>query len=265
MRLAYCTWGMMKLDVDEALPGIARIGYRAIELAVTPGRPSDLYTFDVAKRARTARLLREHGLALTAVAGHTSMCEDDAEKNRVNNVSAREAYEQWKAAPDKVKILDVRTPEEYICVGHPTMAWKVPVVAVSYLWDEDKGQFPMRPLADFVSRVQTFAKPEDTLMVMCRSGGRSAIAVNMLDKAGLQGVQHRRWHGRGSGQGSGQRIPGPAVEERLEERGLPVDLRAHSRPDAARRTRRHGRRPENHDVRDSMPLEPAAPGRRWTN
>ena len=37
-------------------------------------------------------------------------------------VSAKEAYERWKAEPDKVMILDVRTPEEYLFVGHPTMA-----------------------------------------------------------------------------------------------------------------------------------------------
>ena len=27
-------------------------------------------------------------------------------------VTAKEAYEQWKAAPDKVEIIDVRTPEQ---------------------------------------------------------------------------------------------------------------------------------------------------------
>jgi rhodanese-related sulfurtransferase len=44
------------------------------------------------------------------------------------------------------------------------------------------------PLADFVARVQTLAKPEDAICVMCRSGGRSAIAVNMLAKAGFKNV-----------------------------------------------------------------------------
>jgi hypothetical protein len=29
-------------------------------------------------------------------------------------VTAREAYEQWKAAPEKVKIIDVRTPEVHV-------------------------------------------------------------------------------------------------------------------------------------------------------
>jgi rhodanese-related sulfurtransferase len=46
----------------------------------------------------------------------------------------------------------------------------------------------MRPLADFVSRVQTIAQPGDTIYVMCRSGGRSAIAVNLLANAGYSRV-----------------------------------------------------------------------------
>ena len=33
-------------------------------------------------------------------------------------VTAAKAYEMWKAAPDKVKVIDVRTPEEYAFVGH---------------------------------------------------------------------------------------------------------------------------------------------------
>jgi rhodanese-related sulfurtransferase len=103
-------------------------------------------------------------------------------------VTAKEAYEQWKAAPDKVKIIDVRTPEEYLFVGSPDMAWKIPVATQSYAWDAEKKQFPMKPMMDFVSRVQTMAKPDDTLMVMCRSGGRSAIAANFLAKAGFKNV-----------------------------------------------------------------------------
>jgi rhodanese-related sulfurtransferase len=103
-------------------------------------------------------------------------------------LTAREAYEKWKAAPEKVTILDVRTPEEFIFVGHADMAWNIPVAAQSYQWDADKKQFPMQPLPDFVSRVQKVAKPEDTLLVMCRSGGRSASAVNALGKAGFKNV-----------------------------------------------------------------------------
>ena len=103
-------------------------------------------------------------------------------------VTAKEAYQKWQADPDKVIILDVRTPEEFLFVGHPTMAWKIPVAAQSYEWDAEKKQFPMKPLPDFVSRVSEVVKPDDTLMVMCRSGGRSAIAVNMLATAAFKHV-----------------------------------------------------------------------------
>jgi rhodanese-related sulfurtransferase len=103
-------------------------------------------------------------------------------------VTAKEAYEKWKAEPEKVMILDVRTPEEYLFVGHPAMAWQIPLAAQTYEWDAEKKQFPMKPLPDFVSRVSEVAKPDDTIMVMCRSGGRSATAVNLLANAGFKHV-----------------------------------------------------------------------------
>jgi len=103
-------------------------------------------------------------------------------------VTAKEAYAKWQVEPNKVKILDVRTPEEFLFVGHPTMAWKIPVASQVYEWDAAKAQFPMNPLPDFVSRVQAVAKPADTLLVMCRSGGRGALAVNLLAQAGFKQV-----------------------------------------------------------------------------
>jgi len=42
-------------------------------------------------------------------------------------VTAVEAYELWKKDPGKVNIVDVRTPEEYVFLGHPAMAANVPV------------------------------------------------------------------------------------------------------------------------------------------
>jgi rhodanese-related sulfurtransferase len=103
-------------------------------------------------------------------------------------LTAKQAYEKWKADPDKVKIIDVRTPEEYLFVGHPTMAWKIPVAIQVYEWDSKEKKFPMKPLPDFASRCSEVAKKDDTLLLMCRSGGRSAIAVNMLAQAGFKHV-----------------------------------------------------------------------------
>jgi len=103
-------------------------------------------------------------------------------------VTAKEAYAKWQAAPEHVKIIDVRTPEEFLFVGSPELAWRIPVAVQSYEWDAGKNQFPLKPLMDFAARVSQIAKPDDTLMVMCRSGGRSAIAANMLAKAGFKNV-----------------------------------------------------------------------------
>jgi rhodanese-related sulfurtransferase len=103
-------------------------------------------------------------------------------------VTAREAWERCQAEPEKVKLIDVRTPEELLFVGHPATAWKIPVGAQTYEWDAAKGQFPMKLLPDFVARVKEVASPDDTLLVMCRSGGRSAIAVNLLAQAGFKHV-----------------------------------------------------------------------------
>ena len=100
--------------------------------------------------------------------------------------TSKEAYAKWQADPGKVKIIDVRTPEEFLFVGHPTMAWKVPVAVQTWKWDAGKKEFPMQPLPDFAARVKEIAGPRDTLMVLCRSGGRSAQAVNLLAEAGFK-------------------------------------------------------------------------------
>jgi len=103
-------------------------------------------------------------------------------------ITAKDACEKWKAHPEKVMVLDVRTPEEFLFVGHPPMAWKIPIATQSYEWDDAKREFPMKLNPDFVSRVQKVAKSGDTILVMCRSGGRSAIAANLLAKAGFTNV-----------------------------------------------------------------------------
>ena len=101
-------------------------------------------------------------------------------------VTAAEAYAMWQADPEHVCIIDVRTPEEHLFVGHPPMAWKVPLIEVLYTWNAEKNEFPMQFHPDFVSRVQSVVRPGDTILAMCRSGGRSAMAVNLLAQAGLK-------------------------------------------------------------------------------
>lgn len=99
-----------------------------------------------------------------------------------------EAYEKWKANPETVKILDVRTPDEYVFVGHPTMAWNIPLALQTYEWDAKGRSLPMKPNPDFLAHAKTVFTPADTLLVICRSGGRSAKAVDALAGAGYKQV-----------------------------------------------------------------------------
>ena len=100
-------------------------------------------------------------------------------------VTAAQAYDMWRAAPDDVKIIDVRTPEEFAFVGHPAMAWNVPFAFVSY--QRSGGKFTYAPQMNkaFVDQVKEIAQPNDVLLVTCRSGGRGGMAVNQLAAAGF--------------------------------------------------------------------------------
>lgn len=103
-------------------------------------------------------------------------------------VTAAQAYEKWKTAPDKVTIIDVRTPEEYAFVGHPDKAWNVPFAFVTYQRKDGKTEYGPKMNPDFVAEVKKLAGPTDTVLLMCRSGDRSAKAVNMLASAGFKKV-----------------------------------------------------------------------------
>ena len=142
---------------------------------------------------RTSRIV---GLASGLMIGLSAVvcaAEEDAfpkEKQTTLGLylTSSEAYETWKADPAGVKVLDVRTPEEYLFVGHTEMAVNIPFALQSLEWDAEKKHFPMKPNADFLAEVQKWAQPGDRIFVMCRSGGRSARAVNRLAEAGFTNV-----------------------------------------------------------------------------
>lgn len=103
-------------------------------------------------------------------------------------VTAKEAYDTWKTDPEKVKIIDVRTAEEFLFIRHPHMAWNIPLLFQIYEWDREKQSFPMKLNPDFLGNVKQVADFTDILLVTCRSGGRSAMAVNLLAEAGFKNV-----------------------------------------------------------------------------
>ncbi len=91
----------------------------------------------------------------------------------------------WQADPEDVKILDVRTPEEWVFTGHAPMATNIPFAFLAYAWDDEKKGFPWELNPDFVDLVKAWFAPDDTLLVSCRSGGRATMAINMLAAAGF--------------------------------------------------------------------------------
>jgi rhodanese-related sulfurtransferase len=100
-------------------------------------------------------------------------------------LTAREAYEMWVADPERIKVLDVRTFEEYVLIGHAGMAVNIPLAFPTYKWDAEKGNYSVLINTDFIAQVTKRSRPEDTILVMCRSGGRSAKAIDALAKAGF--------------------------------------------------------------------------------
>jgi rhodanese-related sulfurtransferase len=100
-------------------------------------------------------------------------------------VTASEAYDLWRADPDTVRILDVRSPEEYALIGHAPMAWLIPLAVPTYVWDATGRALRWAISAEFVPTVAEWVEPGVRILVTCRSGGRSAMAINSLAGAGL--------------------------------------------------------------------------------
>lgn len=103
-------------------------------------------------------------------------------------VTPTEAYNMWASDADGVKVLDVRTPEEYAFVGHPEMAMNIPFVMHTYRWEPELGRVAIEPNDRFMDEVSSWAGASDTILVMCRSGGRAALAINALAQAGYTRV-----------------------------------------------------------------------------
>ncbi len=81
------------------------------------------------------------------------------------------AVEKWLKEHPKAVVLDVRTKEEH-AEGALEGAVLIPFTD-----------------ADFQERVKKELKPEQPLLVYCRSGGRSAKAVKVLQEAGFKQIR----------------------------------------------------------------------------
>jgi rhodanese-related sulfurtransferase len=105
------------------------------------------------------------------------------------DVTPNEAYDLVKNYSN-VYILDVRTPEEWIWVGHPGMnkqgiGVELSGKVVNIAWEK----YVKKVLAEnpsFITEVnEVFGdNPNVVILTLCRSGKRSVDAANALDAAG---------------------------------------------------------------------------------
>ncbi|NKB69455.1 MAG: TIM barrel protein [Candidatus Latescibacteria bacterium] len=74
MKLYYSTYGMKNLDILQALPRLKDMGYEGMEIAVTPGWPTEPAAMDQAARQRLAELLRRLDFPTPAIMALLSPC-----------------------------------------------------------------------------------------------------------------------------------------------------------------------------------------------
>jgi rhodanese-related sulfurtransferase len=110
--------------------------------------------------------------------------------------SSQEAAKFVEQNASKTLFLDIRTTAEVTFLGMPMQAdasvpyMKEPEFPV---WDSVKATFKLEPNSDFVPEVRRrlSAKqlgPSDAVVLICRSGDRSAAAANLLAEAGFKNV-----------------------------------------------------------------------------
>ena len=84
MKLGYSTWGMPTVPIDTAISHVAELGYDGIELTIIPRFTTELSTLDTTERKRIATLLKQHNLALPAIAAHSSLLATDPDAHKEN-------------------------------------------------------------------------------------------------------------------------------------------------------------------------------------
>jgi len=111
-------------------------------------------------------------------------------------LTSQEAAQLMDQNALKTLFLDIRTPSEVNFLGMPTAAdANVPYMREPDfpVWDGTRGAFKLESNPDFITEVRRrlAAKhlgPSDPVVLICRSGDRSAAAANILTEAGFKTV-----------------------------------------------------------------------------
>jgi rhodanese-related sulfurtransferase len=111
-------------------------------------------------------------------------------------LTAQEAAASVEKNASKTLFLDVRSPAELAFVGMPALAdANVPYMIEPTFptWDSTRSTFKLEPNPDFLAEVRKRLGAKgltanDAVVLICRSGDRSAAASNLLAEAGFKNV-----------------------------------------------------------------------------
>ncbi len=105
-----------------------------------------------------------------------------------HDIAPEEAYKMLTSGDKRIFLIDVRTPDEYILVGHPEMAYNIPF-PVSDFGNPSIGRKEIQVTElQFVKNAKKRFKEDDTILLICRSAWRSVGAANALAKAGFKNI-----------------------------------------------------------------------------
>jgi rhodanese-related sulfurtransferase len=113
-------------------------------------------------------------------------------------LTSKQAHDMVSAAPEEVLFIDIRTRSEVTFVGMPQeVDYNIPFMFEGdwKAWDNDKETYKLVYNPDFINSIRTAidlkgaGKDKDTrIILMCRSGKRSAQAARILHIAGYRNV-----------------------------------------------------------------------------
>lgn len=110
-------------------------------------------------------------------------------------LEAREVPEFLKKHSPKVLFVDLRTPEEQLFVGVPEgIDGTAPFGIMNYAkWDAEKSTYVRFPNPDFLGNFEYWALDKgvdktDPIVLICRSGDRSALGADLLARHGYTQV-----------------------------------------------------------------------------
>jgi sugar phosphate isomerase/epimerase len=157
MDFAYGTYAMPTVPLEEAIPGLAALGYRGVEVCIGPREGADLTDFPTARRQHLRQLIADHGLRLPALFMLGSIFTPDDEAHQANLERIRQGVQL---------VRDFGS-------GEP------PVIAIGFgagrdQWDDIRDRM--------VSLLGDYAKLGDELDFVLAGEAHTGAAVNCSDR-----------------------------------------------------------------------------------